>query len=127
MVSTRFTKLFHSDDYTFRLDYNNENIAGNMWFDGTMLIDLTASFGVGNEPSQEWCDQYISYFLGTYEKTGYEDDTMNNHIASENRPLQSNTASRFYSTNSVFYNNYIDTLQNCSMPEASASFWAKIS
>jgi len=30
-----------------------------------MLIDLTEMFGVGHEPSQEWCDKYLSYFTTT--------------------------------------------------------------
>lgn len=37
------------------------------WFfsDGLMLIDLTETFGAGNEPTKEWCDQNIPYFTGT--------------------------------------------------------------
>ena len=30
-----------------------------------MVIDLTAVFGAGNEPSKEWCDANIPYFVGT--------------------------------------------------------------
>lgn len=35
------------------------------WTDGLMIVDLTAAFGAGNEPSKEWCDQYIPFFEGT--------------------------------------------------------------
>lgn len=36
-----------------------------VYADGWMLIDLTATFGAGNEPSKEWCDKYINYFEGS--------------------------------------------------------------
>ena len=36
---------------------NSGGIADNL-----MIIDLTAAFGEGNEPSKEWCDQNIPYF-----------------------------------------------------------------
>lgn len=34
-----------------------------------LLIDLSQAFGVGNEPTKEWCDKNIPYFLGTQEFT----------------------------------------------------------
>lgn len=49
----------------FRLDFDNGNVAGNMWFSGVMLIDLTASFGAGKEPTKDWLDANIPYFTGT--------------------------------------------------------------
>lgn len=52
-------------DAKFRLDFDNGKVAGNMWFSGVMLIDLTASFGTGNEPTKEWLDANIPYFTGT--------------------------------------------------------------
>lgn len=36
------------------------------WTDGLMIIDLTASFGAGNEPTKEWMDLNIPYFNGSY-------------------------------------------------------------
>ena len=30
-----------------------------------MINDLTESFGVGKEPSKEWCDKNIPFFEGT--------------------------------------------------------------
>jgi hypothetical protein len=36
-----------------------------MYFNGLMLVDLTESFGAGKEPTKEWCDKNIPYFLGT--------------------------------------------------------------
>ena len=33
--------------------------------DALMIVDLTETFGSGNEPSIEWCDENIEYFEGT--------------------------------------------------------------
>lgn len=30
-----------------------------------LIIDLTETYGAGNEPTKEWCDEYIPYFEGT--------------------------------------------------------------
>ena len=45
----------------FRIDYDNVNTEGYMWADGMMLVDLTADFGAGNEPTKEWCDANIPF------------------------------------------------------------------
>lgn len=59
---------FSSGNYTFRLDFNfgesSVDIA-EVWYDGLMIIDLTAAFGAGNEPDKDWCDINISFFTGT--------------------------------------------------------------
>ena len=34
-------------------------------WDNVMLVDLTETFGAGNEPSLEWCDENINWFEGT--------------------------------------------------------------
>ena len=57
---------FTAGSYPYRLDYNNGGVADKAWFDGAMIIDLTATFGAGNEPTQDWCDKNIPYFTGTY-------------------------------------------------------------
>ena len=54
---------FVSSNYQFRVDYNNAYVNGTVWIDGAMLIDLTACFGVGNEPDQAFCDE-IPFFIG---------------------------------------------------------------
>ena len=56
---------FTSGSYPLRLDYNNNNATTSVWYDGVMLIDLTASFGAGNEPTKSWCDENIPFFEGT--------------------------------------------------------------
>ena len=61
-------------DYQARWDYNNGKKEGAMWFDGFMLIDLTAAFGAGNEPTAAWCDQNIPYFTGS-KQINFDNDT----------------------------------------------------
>lgn len=39
----------------------NVNTTVDTWIDGLMLIDLTDSFGAGNEPTLEWCNNNIPY------------------------------------------------------------------
>lgn len=69
-LSERTTRgTFQAGKYNFRLDYNNETVAGSMWFDGLMLIDLTADFGTGNEPSKSWCDKNIIFTESTIPAT----------------------------------------------------------
>lgn len=41
------------------------NATSDVWADGLMIVDLTASFGSGNEPSKAWCDANIPFFVGT--------------------------------------------------------------
>ena len=43
------------------------NAVNPCWTDCLMIIDLTAGFGSGNEPSKEWCDENIPYFNGSAE------------------------------------------------------------
>ena len=86
---------FSSGSYPLRFDYDNRNNNGTVYYDGGMLIDLTASYGSGNEPSKEWLDENIEYFEGTMSNsikdvvirnditftvtpnTGYEYDSIN--------------------------------------------------
>lgn len=56
---------FTSGNYSFRLDFNHSYTSREAWYDGWMIIDLTAAFGAGNEPTKEWCDKNIPYFSGT--------------------------------------------------------------
>lgn len=54
-----------SGDYQLRVDFDNNTVAADVWYDGLMLIDLTACFGSGSEPSVNWCNKNIPYFTGT--------------------------------------------------------------
>ena len=35
-----------------------------LYIDSLLLVDLTAAWGIGNEPDIEWCDKFIGYFTG---------------------------------------------------------------
>lgn len=65
IVSNRSS--FSTGKYSYRLDYNNGGVVDRAWFDGVMIIDLTKTFGAGNEPTLTWCNQNIPYFTGTKE------------------------------------------------------------
>lgn len=59
---------FTEGDYAYRVDFNRELDGGDVgvcWISCPMLIDLTACFGEGKEPTQEWCDKHIPFFKGT--------------------------------------------------------------
>jgi len=34
------------------------------YWDNVFVVDLTAAFGVGNEPTKEWCDEHLPFFNG---------------------------------------------------------------
>lgn len=55
-----------NDSYSAQFRFDFEDMASNTiaYIDDAMLIDLTAAFGTGNEPTQEWCDTNIEYFSG---------------------------------------------------------------
>ena len=57
--STKFKD--YSGVYTVRYDFNNKNIEGSCTFRKPILIDLTETYGSGNEPTKEWCDENIIY------------------------------------------------------------------
>ena len=58
-------KDFTEGSYPLRIDFNNNFTATTAWISSPMLIDLTISFGEGNEPTKEWCDEHIPFFSGT--------------------------------------------------------------
>lgn len=41
------------------------NSTHDFYVDDMVLVDLTESFGAGNEPSQAWCDRNIPFFSGS--------------------------------------------------------------
>ena len=50
-----------------RIDFDNGNQAGTIWFDDFVMLDLTEIFGAGHEPSKEWCD--LNIVSGTTSQT----------------------------------------------------------
>lgn len=65
-LSWRNIRSKWSDNFTHSFRFDFEGMAANKiaYIDDAMLIDLTAAFGAGNEPTQEWCDTNIEYFSG---------------------------------------------------------------
>lgn len=54
---------FSNGSYPCRFDYNNNNGKNTLfWFTSCMLIDLTAAFGAGLEPSKDWMDKHVTAF-----------------------------------------------------------------
>lgn len=48
----------------FRFDFEGMASGKIAYIDDVILIDLTAAFGSGNEPTQDWCKENIEYFAG---------------------------------------------------------------
>lgn len=65
-LSWRNVRANWNDNQTAQFRFDFEGMASNTiaYIDDAMLIDLTAAFGAGNEPTQEWCDTNIEYFAG---------------------------------------------------------------
>ena len=67
-VTTSWTSKrpsWSAGSYQMRVDFDNSNIAGSCWFDEVMIVDLTAGWGSGSEPTKEWCDSNLPFFVGT--------------------------------------------------------------
>ena len=65
--------IINTKNEEYKIDYlvcgyddTDENI--DCYCDGALLVDLTESFGAGNEPSKEWCDANLDWFDGTISK-----------------------------------------------------------
>lgn len=58
---------FTNGSYQCRVDFDNNFTDGILYVDGVVIIDLTATFGPGLEPSQAWLDEHVPYFDSTYE------------------------------------------------------------
>lgn len=55
---------FEIDNYQLKINFDNKNNIYTVYYDGGMLLDLTSTFGEGNEPSKEWLDNNIGFFEG---------------------------------------------------------------
>ena len=49
---------FTAGTYALRFDFNNQELNTTIYYDNAKMIDLTAIFGAGNEPSQAWLDEH---------------------------------------------------------------------
>ena len=65
-LSWRNVRSNWNDNQTAQFRFDFEGMASNTmaYIDDAMLIDLTAAFGAGNDPTQSWCDTNIEYFAG---------------------------------------------------------------
>lgn len=63
--SFRAVRSNWSGAQNFRFDVEGIKSPNFVYLDGAMLIDLTATFGSGSEPSKEWCDVNIPFFMGS--------------------------------------------------------------
>ena len=63
-LSAVFERTSFSDgSYPCRFEYKNTDGKNTpFWFTSCMLIDLTAAFGAGLEPSKDWMDKHITAF-----------------------------------------------------------------
>lgn len=61
------SQILKFDGTTGIHDFNVNFDQSTEWtyLDGMLIVDLTASFGMGNEPSLEWCDVNLDYFDGS--------------------------------------------------------------
>lgn len=67
-VTTSWTATrgsWSSGSYAMRVDFDNSMIAGSCWFDEVMIVDLTATWGAGSEPTKAWCDSNLPFVSGT--------------------------------------------------------------
>ena len=72
-LSARFGRTqFSSGKQQCRWDYNCNGAQVGINATSFMLIDLTAAFGSGLEPSKEWCDEHIAWFDSTANVSVYE-------------------------------------------------------
>lgn len=66
VISTR--NNWDSGEKRFRFDLEQFQSPNYAYLDGAMLIDLTDCYGEGNEPSKEWCDANIPFFIGMIQR-----------------------------------------------------------
>lgn len=61
----KYSSCFNITNYKYNLyiRVDNDNKGGNrtVYFDEWYLVDLTSTFGAGNEPNKEWCDANLGY------------------------------------------------------------------
>lgn len=61
LIATRTN--WSSGNQKFRFDIEGSISPNYVYIDGAMLIDLTDCYGEGKEPTKEWCDNNISFFM----------------------------------------------------------------
>lgn len=62
-VKTVTSSTYLTQNWTVRNFY--VNMSPVAYVDDLVIIDLTETFGAGNEPDKDWCDKHITFFDGT--------------------------------------------------------------
>lgn len=58
---TKLSLIYPSDGVNRNIAVNYTATNAVTYIDGVSIIDLTATFGVGNEPDKAWCDANLDY------------------------------------------------------------------
>ncbi len=62
----KISSIYSSKHDTFNVQVGSSYaVIGEGYIDDVIIINLTETFGAGNEPSKDWCDEHINYFDGT--------------------------------------------------------------
>lgn len=61
--STILNCISENSDISFYLTQPVHGLGEKFKMRNCMLIDLTAEFGLGNEPSKEWCNKYLADYI----------------------------------------------------------------
>lgn len=61
----KLSGIFNASTNNTEIWFGGDTAGSKAYFDGYLLVDLTETFGAGNEPSKEWCDENIEWFDGT--------------------------------------------------------------
>ena len=94
-----------SGNYDFRLGYvNNYQSSGTTFFNNTLLIDITDTFGVGKEPSEEWLSQNIDWFDGVISHISKEKSDEDKDINLKMVPFNNNPNIKSFICSSGGYN-----------------------
>jgi hypothetical protein len=79
-VWTAVTYQWVANSNSLELDLRSSLSAAALYVDSFMLIDLTALYGVGQEPPQDWCDANLRFtqdsLLFPPHRAGSPDDTL---------------------------------------------------
>lgn len=115
-----------SSPHSINVGYNSvvSNGAG-AWVDGVSLIDLTAAYGAGYEPTKAWCDANINYSAGTYELQKTTGEIVNHILKLKlaDESITAGTISDGVSVDEAVFN--YDKVTNCldTLAEKSGYIW----
>ncbi len=72
------------DDTFIAFRVNNSYEVSDIYVDNFMIVDLTATFGAGNEPTLEECDKIFSYISGTKSTTSTRIKSVGKNLFDKN-------------------------------------------